>query len=126
MKVLDSSFIFACFQRHDPRHEKALQELAHPEPKFVPVEVLAETLGVAHRRFAFEFAQAILEGLQQTPHVHFATESRRAEAQRIFLGHGGTLSWVDAAVVAWCLELDTTALAFDPALTKAIPSRAKR
>lgn len=117
-RVADTSFVITFFDRDDPRHETARDLARDPEPIVVPPEVLGETLGVVHALHGYDLALGILDGLHGMPNLSLLEKASPMATGEVFRD-AGTLSWVDAAVVARCREEDADPLAFDPDIEEA-------
>lgn len=123
MRVADTSFLIALFDEDDPRRARAMRWASDPEPIEVPSEVLAETLGVLHRRAGYAKAASVWQDLCGLPHVVFSETSDTEAAADEFLRARGKLSWVDAAVVARCRAEEAHPLCFDQAIARALARR---
>jgi predicted nucleic acid-binding protein len=119
-RVADTSFLMALFDVLDQRQAQAQGWAADPEPIEVPSEVLAETLGVVHRRKGLPAAQHIWSQLIRLPHLTFVETTDVERIAEAFKAGAGRLSWVDAAVVAACRASDAKPLCFDPAIQRAV------
>lgn len=119
-RVADTSFLLVLFDERDVRRSSARARAADPEPIEVPPEVLGETIGVAHRRLGFAAARKILEALRSLPHLKFLSVTDPPRVAAVFEEAAGRLSWVDAAVVAYCRMHAARPLAFDPDIERAV------
>lgn len=119
VRIADTSFLITLFDDDDDRQGSAWREAEEPDPIVVPPTVVGETLGVIHAREGFELARGIWEELQEIPHLQFLEESLQEPTAELFLNHGGALSWVDAAVVAWCDKHHVEPLEFDTGIREA-------
>lgn len=113
-RVADSSFLITLFDADDPRQETAREQAERPDPILVPPAVLGETLGVVQARHGYELALGIWDQLGGVPQLSLLERSIPEPTSRVFEDAEGALSWVDAAVVAWCREEEAEPLAFDP------------
>lgn len=117
--VADSSFIITIFDRDDPRHGAARDLARDPEPILVPPEVLGETLGVVHARHGYDLELEVWQGLLAIPNLSVGEQAAPGRTGAVFEEAGGTLSWVDAAVVARCREEDAQPPALEPDIVEA-------
>jgi predicted nucleic acid-binding protein len=121
-RIADSSFLMAAFDRRDARRGKALEDLSSPETILVPIEVLGETLGVVQRRLGAQVARTLWSDLRTIKHVQFLTTSEIEATAALFV-ESQKLSWVDAAVVHWCITKDAEPLSFDPEIVRRVKER---
>lgn len=113
MRVADTSFLFALHDGLDRFHEEAVAASRKADPVRLPVEVVAETLGLIHHRHGFAHAQGALRSWRHAPHFQFETNGAPNGAEDAFDAGDGRFTWVDAAVVAWARHHKATALTFD-------------
>lgn len=116
MRVADTSFLFALHDRTDRFHDQAAESATEPGPIRLPVEVVAETLGLMHRRHGFVHALQALRSWRRASHILFETEGAPGPTHDVFEAADGRLTWVDAAVVAWARARGASALTFDRAI----------
>lgn len=119
--VCDTSFFYACFDRHDVNHEQAKdlnEDAARSGSRlYVTWDIISETLTLLRYRRSYREALTFLTEIK--PHLHIVTygESVRTEAERIFRRYGRDhkLSFCDAVsfVVVTTLLDDIPSLAFD-------------
>jgi predicted nucleic acid-binding protein len=124
-RVADSSFIITLFDEDDARHAEAWTRVRENEPIIVPAEVLTETIGVIHARRGYALAREVLAEFAKFPHVEFLETSEGDVTESEFLGGGGRLSWVDAAVVARCKVTGASPLCYDDNILAAVAGRPK-
>lgn len=118
--VVDTSLLYAAFDAQDRRQAAARKALADASVIDVPREVVAELLGLVHRRAGFPAARAIWETLVRLPNLQFGPPAPLDAVAKIFQEGAGRLSWVDAAVVASCRARSWAPLAFDDDLHRAV------
>lgn len=118
--ILDTSLLIASVDDEDPRRADAKGRLERSEAILIPPEVLAETLGLVHRRKGWNAAAHLLAALRAADNVVFMGRSEASIIAEVFSAGRGKLSWVDAAVVAACSRESAAPLAFDPAIEAAV------
>ena len=109
-RIVDTSLLFAFFDRRDVHHDRARTKMADPGPVMVPNEVLVELMGLMTHRAGRKGAQEALASLRRHPFVELGHETYLDEALA-FLDSHSRLSLVDAVAIshAWRLgcDLDT-------------------
>lgn len=122
-RIADTSFLLTLFDAQDPRRKAAKEWAAEADAIAIPPEVLGETLGVSHSRQGYAKAEEIFLWLAKMPHIELLDTTDVSRIAEIFRHAAGKLSWVDAAVVAWCRQLGGKPLCFDPDIEKAVRRR---
>lgn len=112
-RVVDTSVLYASFDRSDARHARAIRDLAAPDALILPREILTETIALIQRRAGFPAASAALDRLLSLDQVRVADPVPLEGAAAVFREGEGRLSLPDAVVVQTCRLLGATPLAYD-------------
>lgn len=107
MRVVDTSLLYALFNRSDIHHQEAQDAFRQPAPIGVPASVLQETLDLVRFRHGKQSAVHAYEDLLSLAHVRFLQPPAGTAVSKLW-AEEDPLSHADAGaiVTAWSEDAD--------------------
>ena len=119
MRIADTSFLYAFFNRNDRHHEEAVKSMRDPEPIDIPHGILQEMLDLMRYRQNKDAARKAHDYLLGLPHVEVLTLEHGPALAGVWQEHK-KLSYADAQGVQAAMMSGGALLTFDKDQLKAL------
>lgn len=112
MWALDSSWLFAFFDREDDHHAQARREASDPRAMLLNPTILIETLDLVRHRADRETSATVARAIAAVPNIRLVANPKLPRLIALMEKRGG-MSWHDATAIATALDEGADLRTFD-------------